>query len=249
MKISVAQCLAHANAELRQLCRSPGYLVPTLVFPAMLFSFFAIGPANRYPEAAAVLLASWSVYAALGIAFYQFGVGFAQQREMHWSTYLRTLPAGPAPRLMAQLLVAVIFSALAIGVLWLVAFATTPVSLTTGQFWRLLAALSLGTIPFAALGIAIGYSVSAKAAVPVANLLYLPMAFAGGLWLRPSQLPPLMQEFSPYVPTRMIGEIVWAIVGDSDVPLTEMAGLAAYGFVFLAFAVWRYQTEDRKRFR
>ncbi len=241
--------LAHGRAELMQLLRAPGYLVPTIVFPAMLFSFFGLGAARDNPYAAGAILASWSVYAVLGVAFYQFGVGFAQEREMHWTSYLRTLPSGAAPRLIAQLVVAAIFAVAAVGVLWLLAFATTPVRLTGDQVMALLPALALGALPFAALGMAIGFTVSAKTAVPVANLLYLPMTFAGGLWLPPRMLPDAINDISPYIPTRMFGEIVWAVTGNRPLPLTDIAGLAAYGGAFLAFAVWRYQTEERKRFR
>lgn len=35
--------------------------------------------------------------------------------------------------------------------------------------------------PFAALGIGIGYLVSPRVAVPVANLVYLPLLYVGGL--------------------------------------------------------------------
>ncbi len=241
--------IAHGKAELLSLLRAPGYLVPTVIFPAMLFSFFGLNPAREHSAAAAAILASWSVYAVLGVAFYQFGVGFAQEREMHWTTYLRTLPAGAAPRLVAQLAVAVIFAVAAVGVLWLLVFAATPVNLSGDQLVRLLLALAFGAIPFAALGMAIGFSVSAKAAVPIANLLYLPMAFAGGLWLPPDNLPTVIQDVSPYVPTRMFGEIVWSITGNRPLPVADVAGLAAYGAAFLAFAAWRYQTEERKRFR
>ncbi len=241
--------LAHAVSELRQLLRAPGYLVPTLIFPAMLFSFFGLTAANQNPLAAPTILASWSVYAVLGVAFYQFGVGFAQAREMHWSTYLRTLPAGPAPQLVAQLAVAVIFAVLATGVLWAFAFFTTPVSYGAGQVLRLALALALGAIPFAGLGIALGYSVKARSAVPVANLIYLPMTFAGGLWWPPDELPGAVQQVSPYLPTRMFGEIVWAAVDNRATPLAAAGGLIAYGVVFLAFAAWRYRREERRRFR
>ena len=241
--------VAHAGSELRQLARAPGYLVPTLIFPAMLFSFFGLTAANQYPQSAPTMLASWSVYAVLGVAFYQFGVGFAQSREMHWSTYLRTLPAGPAPQIVAQLAVAVIFAVLAIGILWAFAFAMTPARYELGQALRLVGALALGAIPFAGLGIAIGYSVSARAAVPVANLIYLPMTFAGGLWWPPDKLPGAIQQLSPYLPTRMFGEIVWAAVDDRAWPLAPAGGLAAYGVLFLGFAAWRHGREERRRFR
>lgn len=240
---------AHAVAELRQLLRSPGYLVPTLIFPTMLFSFFSLSAANQFPQAAPRIVASWSVYAVLGVAFYQFGVGFAQQREMHWSTYLRTLPTGPAPLLFAQLSAAVTFAMMATGLLWAFALMTTPVSIDTGQAVRLATALALGAIPFAGFGIAIGYSVSARAAVPVANLIYLPLAYAGGLWVPPHRLPDAVQQVSPSLPTRMFGEVAWAAVDGRAVPLAAAGGLAAYGLVFLAFAAWRYRQEERRRYR
>ena len=241
--------MAHAMSELRQLLRSPGYLVPTLIFPTMLFSFFGLNAANQHPQAAPTILASWSVYAVLGVAFYQFGVGFAQSREMHWSTYLRTLPSGPAPLLVAQLSAAVIFAMLATGLLWAFAIATTPISFTAGQAARVAAALALGSIPFAGFGIAIGYSVKARSAVPVANLIYLPLTFAGGLWVPPHKLPESAQQISPYLPTRMFGEIAWAAVDGRAAPPAAAGGLAAYGAAFLAFAAWRYRREERRRYR
>jgi len=241
--------LAHAGSEVRQLLRSPGYLVPTLIFPAMLFSFFGLTAAHQHPQAAQTILASWSVYAVLGVAFYQFGVGFAQAREMQWTTYLRTLPIGPGPQIFAKLTTAVVFAALAIGILWAFAFITTPVSYGLGQVLRLALALVLGSIPFAGLGIAIGNTVSARTAVPVANLIFLPMTFAGGLWWPPSALPGAVQKISPYLPTRMFGEIAWAAVDGRTIPLAPASGLAAYGVVFLGFAAWRYRSEERRRFR
>lgn len=241
--------LAHTGSELRQLLRSPGYLVPTLIFPAMLFSFFGLATSNKYPQAAPAILASWSVYAVLGVAFYQFGVGVAQARSMHWASYLRTLPAGPAPQISAQLSVAVIFAVLAAGLLWATAFIATPLNLSVGQGLRLAFALALGSIPFAGLGIAIGYSVSARSAVPVANLIYLPMAFAGGLWLPPDRLPLAVQQISPFLPTRMFAEVAWAAVEGRGTPLAAAGGLAAYGVLFIAFAAWRYRHEERQRYR
>ncbi len=241
--------LAHTKSELRQLLRSPGYLVPTLIFPALLFSFFGLSVSNQYPSAAPAILASWSVYAVLGVAFYQFGVGIAQTREMHWSTYLRTLPAGPSPQFVAQLAAAMVFAVLATAVLWALAFTTTPVSYDAATVLRLTLALALGSIPFAGLGIAIGYTVSARAAVPTANLIYLPMAYAGGLWWPPDRLPGAVQQVSPYLPTRMLAEIAWAAVDGRGLPLVAAGGLAAYAVVFMAYASWRFRREERRRYR
>ena len=215
----------------------------------MLFSFFGLDVSNQHPQAAPTILVSWSVYAVLGVAFYQFGVGFAQTREMHWSTYLRTLPSGPVPVLGAQLFAAVIFAMVATALLWAFAIGTTPLRLEAGQALRVAIALALGAIPFAGLGVAIGYSVKARSAVPVANLIYLPLAFAGGLWVPPHRLPEAVQQISPYLPTRMFGEIAWAAVDGRAAPAEAAGGLAAYGALFLGLAAWRYRREERLRYR
>ena len=56
--------------------------------------------------------------------------------------------------------------------------------------WACLAvALAAGTVPFACLGFALGYWAPPKAALPIANLLYLVLAYAGGLWTRPVDPP------------------------------------------------------------
>ena len=70
----------HLSAELalvlRVLLRQPGFWVPTVLFPAMLYSFFGAGLAGQGP-AAAYAMASFAVYAVLGVGFYQFGVTVA----------------------------------------------------------------------------------------------------------------------------------------------------------------------------
>ena len=110
---------AHIRITLLDLVRSPAYWVPTLLFPTMLYLFF--GARIVAPDAAGFALASWSVYAVLGVAFYQFGVGVAQDRESAWDSYLRILPAGSLAPLVAQIAVAILFAIAAVLILWLAA--------------------------------------------------------------------------------------------------------------------------------
>ena len=67
----------------------------------------------------------------------------------------------------------------------------------------------LGALPFALLGIALGYWASPRGALPVANILYLVLAFAGGLWTTPAHLPGAVASVSPLVPTRQFGNVLW----------------------------------------
>ena len=237
---------AHIRITLLDLVRSPAYWVPTLLFPTMLYLFF--GARIVAPDAAGFALASWSVYAVLGVAFYQFGVGVAQDRESAWDSYLRILPAGSLAPLVAQIAVAILFAIAAVLILWLAAGLAAGIELGAGVRVRLALVLAVGAVPFALFGIALGYLVSAKAAVPVANMLFLPLAFAGGLWLPPSQLPEAVAAISPLLPTRQFGELAWAAVAGGALPLASWFWLAGYTVAFAMLAVWARRRDLGRRY-
>src|SRR5262249_30766995 len=175
--ITMTLVLAHARAMTLELARHPAYLVPTLAFPAVFFLFFAAPGTNADAD---VRMATFAGFAALGVAFFQFGVGIAAERASPWEVYLRTLPVGAGTRLAARVLSAAVFAAAAAAVVIAVAVALTPVGLTPRGWVELAAALVAGTAPFALLGVAIGYWAPPRAALPLANLLYLGLAYAGG---------------------------------------------------------------------
>ena len=88
---------------------------------------------------------------------------------------------------------------------------TTAASLSPARWLALAATLLLGAAPFAVLGIALGYWAPARGALPIANLLYLGLAYAGGLWFRARDLPAPVADVSPYLPTRALAD---ALAGD-----------------------------------
>ena len=231
----------HLTATLVPLLRTPAYWIPLVVFPSLLYAFFGIPPSQQGPQVANLLLGSWSAFAVIGIGFFQFGVSISQARESKWEDYARTLPAGGAPRFAAQILSAIVFLAAALGLLWTVANLTTPVDLSPIQYGRLLASLLAGVVPFVMIGAALGYSIPARGAVPIANLLYLPLSYFGGLWLPPQMLPDIVARFSPYTPTRQLGELAWAAVLETPIPMASVQGLALYtaGAGLLALVMWR----------
>ena len=231
----------HILSVMVPLLRTPAYWVPLVVFPSLLYSFFGLPPSQQGSEIANILLASWSAFAVIGIGFFQFGVSISQARESKWEDYARTLPAGAAPRFVAQAVTAILFLAMALALLWTVAALAAPVSLRLEQYLRLLWVLLLGVIPFVMIGAALGYSIPARGAVPIANLLYLPLSYFGGLWLPPQMLPDIVARISPFTPTRQLGELAWAAVLDSPMPLASIQGLAAYtaGAAVIALTMWR----------
>lgn len=239
--------VAHARAETANLARYLGYSVPTIAFPAVLLLLFGRRFEEGEPER---LYAGFAATALLGVAFFQFGVGIATSRTTPWEAYLRTLPVGPATRLAGRILSALTFGAATVCVVSVVAFTVYGVRLPPGRAVALGSALLVGCVPFALLGIAFGYWLSPRAALPVANLLYLPLAIGGFLWTRPTEaVPHVVDVSSQLLPTRSWMEVLDAVAtGDHAVPLLHVTALATWGLVFLALAWWGYRRDEGERF-
>jgi ABC-2 type transport system permease protein len=237
---------AHTRAELLELVRYPSFSVPTLAFPALLFLFFGV-PAEGSDEE--ILMVSYAAFGVLGVALFQFGVGIASERVSPWQVYLRTLPVPARVRFAARLAAAAVFALASAGAVVVIALLLTSAALGAGQWLRVGLALASGTIPFGLLGLAIGYWLTPKGALPVANLLFLGLAFLGGLWTGAAALPETVDSFSPVLPTRQWGEIVWAPVLDRGWEVWPWLGLAGYAALFGLLAAWGYRRDEGVRYR
>lgn len=237
---------AYLRASTLELVRYPGFSVPTLAFPSLLFLFFVVPQGVARPE---LYLASYAAFAVLGVAFFQFGVGLANERVSPWEAYLRTLPAPVAVRFAARVASALVFAAASAGAVVALAVATTELALSPTRWLAFAAVLAAGAVPLALFGIAIGYWTSPRAALPTANLVYLALAYAGGLWTGPQRLPDALADVSWALPTRLWGEALWDAVLRGSVRAVPWAGLAAYTVVFAALASWGYRRDEGQRFR
>jgi len=237
--------LAHVRAGTLELVHYPAYSLPTLLFPTFVFLLFVV-PQARSEEA--LVTAAFAAIAVLGVAFFQFGVGIAMERASPWEPFLRTLPAGARVRIGARVFSALLFATASVSVLLATSLATTDFSLPAGNWLRFVGVLLLGAIPFALLGITLGYWVRPKAALPVANLLFLPLSFMGGLWGGARHLPDTLGAVSPYLPTRQWANLLWASVGEQKWRPLDVAGLAGYALLFALLAAWGYRRDEGERY-
>jgi ABC-2 type transport system permease protein len=100
------------------------------------------------------------------------------------------------------------------------------------------------------MGLAFGYLVGPNSASAVLNLVYLPMAFASGLWIPLSQLPEVVQAIAPFMPPYHLAQLALGILGAADrgSPLLHLAALAAFTVGFLAIAGWGYRRDEGRSY-
>ena len=196
-----------------RLLRTPSYVIPTLLFPALFYLLFGVLLNKGKGDAAHYLLATYGVFGAMGAGLFGFGVTVAIEREQGLLTYKRALPMPPGAYLAAKMVTAVLFASAIFLLLAVLAATLGGVSLPIAQ-WALLAAVcALGVLPFCAIGLFIGTLVGGQGAPAVINMLFLPMAFLSGLWLPLKLLPSWIAGMAPVWPAYHHAQIALKVIG------------------------------------
>lgn len=239
--------LAHTKFQFIKLLRAPGFWVPTILFPAMLYSFFgsSLPPEGLYSQ---IAIASFCVYAVLGVCFFQFGVGIAQDRESLFDIWLKTLPGVSVPNALAQIISAVFFAMIAVALVLITSLFLSKTPLTEPMLIKLLLVCILIAIPASMMGVALGYSASGRAAPALANLIFLPLAFLGGLWIPPIQMSQSVNDISVWSPTRQMGELAWSAITGKMPDAQTITLFIAYCLLFGVLAMLLIVRDKRKRF-
>lgn len=243
--------LLHTRYQLLEQSRVPMAMVGNIAFPGLSYLFFVVPQSalREDPVVSTAAAGQLALVSVLSVCLFSFGLGTAEERATPWDPYLRTLSAGVVPRLGAKVLTGLLFAAVGVGVIALLAaLLTSAVATPTQALGGLLGLLLAGT-PFLFLGIALGYLLSVKAALPVVQMLFLPMAFGGGLFLPPDVFPRWLDAFSLLLPSRGGRDLVVAALTSSPVPASAVICLAVWTVIAAALAAWAYRRDEGRRFR
>jgi ABC-2 type transport system permease protein len=85
----------------------------------------------------------------------------------------------------------------------------------------------------------------------VTNLIYLPTAFASGLFFPLRFLPEFLQSIAPYLPLYRGAQLAWDAVGAPTAGgsvSTDWLFMAGYTVVFFALAMWAYRRDQGRKF-
>ena len=241
-----------AKYELLKTLRLPAYAVPTIAFPLVFYVFFGLafrGKGGGGVSMAQYLIATYGVFGVMGAALFGFGIGVALERGQGWLQVKRATPMPLAAYFAAKLVMSMLFS-LVIVVLLLVLGTFGGVHLPPAAMALLILQLVVGSAPFCAMGLAIGYFAGPNSAVPLVNLLYLPMAFASGLWIPLQVLPKFLQTIAPFLPPYHLAQLALTTVGAANGgrALSHVIALAGFTGLFLILASIGYSRDEGKTY-
>ncbi|MBW0104369.1 ABC transporter permease [Pseudonocardia sp. KRD291] len=241
---------AHYRFQVLEQARIPIALVSSAAFPALSLLFFVV-PFDfaSSPDAATTAVVQLIVFAVMISFLFTFGVGVADDREKSWDPYLRTLPAPAWPRIAGRVLTGATFALLSIIPVVIVGALFTEATASPVQLLLGMLALVVAGLPFLFGGLAIGYSLPVKVALPVTNLIFFPISFAGGLLIPPTLFPSWLQTFSALLPSRGARDLVVLAVVGTPPDVVAIVVLAGWIAVTGALTVWAYRRDEGRRFR
>jgi ABC-2 type transport system permease protein len=195
--------------EVRRTFRNRQFLLITLALPLVLFLVYhqlygddALGGLS----ATSYLMTSMAAFGAM-VAAMSTGTRIAQERRSGWNRQLRLTPLRPASYLLAKGAVGCLVALPPIGLVYL---AGVLVGGVDSDGWRLLASglgAWLAAIPFAALGIAIGYLSNPDSSQALFSLAFLGLSLFGGVWIPVEVMPRAMADFAHALPSYWLGVI------------------------------------------
>ena len=227
-----------------------------MLFRSLVFFVLPQQAVTSNPVASLIAVAQLALFGVMSSFLFNYGIGVAEDRANPWSSYVRTLPAGALPPTAARALTAMMFAFFSLIPVMLVGVLTTAAleAFTSGalSWWRVPAAMLVWLacgLPFLFLGLLIGYLCTSKVAIAVTQVVFFPLAFAGGLMLPPELFSSGLNTLSLFLPTRAARDVSVTVFAGQPLSPSAIPCLLAWTVALAALAVWANRRDQGRRFR
>ena len=230
---------------LRAILREPTALVCSVLMPVAFFALFAslfgnqAGP-DGVQSYAAIMLARFGTFGVVSVMLLNPGIGVADDRTRGWLRVKKVSAAPIGTTIAGKVLAALPYALALLLAISAVSLAVAGPVMDLGTWSRLMAVLLLGSLPFAILGIAVGFVASSNAAAAILNAVLFPMVIVSGLWFPPEILPTFLQTIAPFLPTYHLAQLALAQLTGADAALNLVALLVTTA-VAGGLAAWSYR--------
>lgn len=248
-----APILAYLRLELRRRLRDRRYLVLSAAFPVVIYLVYTgviTSKTGPQPDIAgmpwsAYFMVSMATYGVIGAAL-TWAVNISVERNGGWVRQLRTTPLPPVGYVLVKVLVTFITTIPAIVCVGLAGRIINDVQLGAAQWLSLALVLAVGSLPFAALAVMLGYLLRPESAQPVSMLLFFAVSLLGGLFAPIDVLPDAVATIGRMLPSYRLGSLGWQVLAGTPLDLSDVAVLAGWAALFGAVAVMCYRTDAQR---
>jgi ABC-2 type transport system permease protein len=245
--------LKEAKYEFLKYLRLRVYSASVISFPIMVYVFFGLVLNSneviggmRVPT---YLIATYGTFGVMGAALFGTAAGLASDRGLGWLQVKRATPMPPFAYFWAKVVTTMIFSTVVVLAVFTLGITLGHVRMPAGNFVGLLGTLVIGSLPFSAMGLALGYFIGPNSAPTTINLIYLPMSFCSGLWVPFMFLPKVVKQIALALPPYHLSQLALGAVGAGhESSAIHWEFLAAFTMICLGVACIGFQRDQEKMY-
>jgi ABC-2 type transport system permease protein len=240
--------LTYLRMEIVRLRRNKRVWIFSIAMPVVLLLIFGSLYKNEDlggASATAYLMVSMGLFGSMSAAL-GAGGSIAVERGIGWNRQLRLTPLQPTAYVLAKLILALVVALPPLLVTFVTGAAALGVRLPAGTWLEVAGLAWLGALPFAALGILIGYLAKPDSVQQVSTLVNLLLAAFGGIWVPVEQMPHLMHQIAEYTPAYWVGITARAPLFGQHLDGQALEVLAAWTVVIGLLALRRFRADTAR---
>jgi ABC-2 type transport system permease protein len=238
--------VAMTAMELRLALRRGETLVATAVLPVVVLLFFSSVTVIPVDSARPVdfLLPGSIAFAVIATSLVSLGITTGYDRYYGVLKRLGGSPLSRAELIVSKVLAVLVVEAIQVGLLvgaaWLLLGWRAPGEVSIGL---VIAAVLLGTMAFAGLGLLLAGTLRAETMLAVANILFVASLVLGGVVLPIDHLPDPLAAVAAALPAAALSDAVRVALGTSGDASGSLALLAGWGVAAIGLAVATFRWE------
>jgi ABC-2 type transport system permease protein len=239
--------------EFLKMLRNPRFGLSALSMPLLFYILYAVVMYKSShlgsTRMSSYMLATFGSFGVMGACLFGIGLNLANERGLGWLEVKRASPLPLAIYFLAKLTIGLLFGVAEVAALFALGIGLAHVRLGPLDTLRMFGILVAGSIPFGALGLALGYLAKPDSAPVVVNLIYLPLSFFSGLWMPVEFLPKALQQTAVYLPPYHLSRLALGVLGvDRDhVYWNHWQALACFTAIFLGLAMLGYRRDNARQ--
>ncbi len=238
--------------EVLRLLRNVRYVGITVGFPVIFYVLFL----HNLEPAAHIAGTTWKTYFMVSMASFGAmvaalnagGTRLAAERASGWTRQVRVTPLPAWAYVTTKIAASMVIALPVISLVELTGLLLGGVRLGLGTWVALTVVLWVGTLPFAALGVLVGFVASGETAYPLVTALMFLLSFFGGLFTPVQNLPPALRHVASFLPSYHEASLGWSVVAGRWPAPGDIGVLLAYVVVIGLAVTWRHRVEESRAF-
>jgi ABC-2 type transport system permease protein len=235
--------------EVFRLFRNLRYGAITLGFPVVFYLLFLsdenLGEHIDGTTWRTYFMVSMASFGAMVAALNAGGTRLAAERSAGWTRQLAVTPLSSWTFVFTKIVSAVIVTLPVIAVVEITGFGFGGVRLAVAAWLELTVVLWLSALPFATIGVLVGFVASSETAYPLVTALMFLLSFFGGLFTPVRSLPTVLKHVADFLPSFHHASLGYAIVAGHAPAMSDLGILVVY-VVVRSIVIWRHHVDESR---